>query len=159
MRHILPLLFALAGLAGSACAADAPGGAPDRAARRAEMEQRFLDRVDANHDGTVSRAEYATWVDARFARLDGNGDGRVDADEIARSPETAERVRKRAVRFVNRYDSSGSGSVSKADFEAKAMARFDRVAGGADTVEAGRLLPRRGLPGRRGGGAADGDGG
>ena len=87
MRIPTPLLLALALAAGPACATEAPDDAGSHAARRAEFEQRFLDQVDADHDGMVSRAEYQAWVDRRFAKLDANGDGRVDADEIAASPQ------------------------------------------------------------------------
>ena len=96
--------------------------------------QHFFDQVDANHDGSISRDEYRAWVDRRFDRLDANRDGTVDANEIANSPQARERLQKRAERFVKRFDASGSGKVSQADFEAKAMARFDRLANGADTV-------------------------
>lgn len=148
MRTTLPLLLALALVAGSAGAANASNDTTSRAARRAEFQQRLLDQIDTNRDGVVSRAEYQAWVDARFARLDSNGDGRVDANEIAASPQVAQRVQKRAERFVNRYDTSGTGNVSKADFEAKEMARFDRLSGGSGTLDAEQLLPRRGAFGR-----------
>jgi hypothetical protein len=147
MRPFLPLTFAAAGLlaAGIAAAdpahstaADAGGGSPAPSAR----QQRLLDRIDANHDGLVSRAEYQAWIDERFAKFDANGDGRVDAEEIERAPETARRVQQRAERFVRRFDRSGTGSVSRADFETARMQRFDRLGGGADAVPAGRLLAR-----------------
>ena len=35
---------------------------------------------------------------------------------------------------MQRYDTTGSGQVSKADFEAKQMQRFDRMSNGADSV-------------------------
>ena len=35
---------------------------------------------------------------------------------------------------MRRYDTTGSGQVSKADFEAKEMQHFDRLSNGADTV-------------------------
>jgi hypothetical protein len=35
---------------------------------------------------------------------------------------------------VKRYDTTGSGEVSRADFEAKEMQRFDRMANGADSI-------------------------
>ena len=135
-RHFQALLAAAAiGVALSAVAAVPDTGTGDaRATRRADMKQRFFDRIDADHDGSISRDEYRGWVDSRFERLDINRDDTVDADEIANSPQVRERVRKRAQRFVKRFDASGSGKVSQADFEAKAMVRFDRLANGADTV-------------------------
>jgi hypothetical protein len=135
-RHFQALLAAAAiGMAFSAVAGTPdPAVADTRANRRAEMKQRFFDQIDANHDGRMSRDEYRAWVDSRFDRLDANRDGTVDANEIANSPQARERVQKRAQRFVKRFDASGSGKVSQADFEAKAMARFDRLANGADTI-------------------------
>lgn len=136
MRFHLPILFA----AGALCGADAVVAAPvtdadiARTAKRTEARQHFFERLDANHDGTISRAEYQAWVDRRFDRLDANRDGVVDANEVANSPAKAERARKRAERFVERYDASGSGKVSKTDFEARQMAHFDRLGGGADSL-------------------------
>ena len=81
MRTTIPLLLALAFVAGSAGAADTSSDTTSRAARRAEFQQRFLDQIDTNHDGVVSRAEYQAWVDARFAKLDTNGDGKLSFEE------------------------------------------------------------------------------
>ena len=135
MRKTLLTALTLSALvaAGAASAAD-PGSARAPGTRHAEWRQQFFDKIDANHDGTISRAEYQAWVDGRFARLDANGDGIVDADEVATSQAAAERAQKHAERFVRHYDASGSGEVSKADFEAKEMQRFDRLGNGADAV-------------------------
>jgi Ca2+-binding EF-hand superfamily protein len=103
----------------------------------------MFERLDADHDGRVSRAEYKASIDARFDKLDANGDGSVDADEIARSPATAERVNRRAERFVQRYDASGTGKVTRSDFEAKEMARFERLGAGADSVTQEQLSRQR----------------
>ncbi|GAA0710753.1 hypothetical protein [Dokdonella soli] len=147
MRKIIPTLLASA-LLGAAALASAADPAADagaaRAAKRAEFQQRLFDKIDTNHDGVISRAEYQTWVDSRFARLDTDGDGSVDAQEIAASPAVAHRVQKRAEGFVKRYDTSGTGKVSKADFEAKEMARFDHLSSGADTLTEQQLAAHHG---------------
>jgi hypothetical protein len=120
-----------------------------RHARRGAMQQHLFERLDTDHDGQVSRAEYKASIGARFDKLDTNGDGSVDADEIARSPATAERTNRRAERFVQRYDESGTGKVTRAEFESKQMARFDRIGDGADSVtqeQLSRQRMRRGAP-------------
>ena len=154
MRNLLPLL-ASASLLGAcalanagAASTDAPAAgaaAPPAAQQRAAKRQRLFDAIDTDRDGAISRDEYRAWLDRRFAALDGNGDGRVDAGEIANSPAAKARVRKRAERFVRRYDASGSGTISRDAFEAKAMQRFDRLAGGADTLSAEQFA----APGRQ----------
>ncbi len=151
MRYpTLPLLLsglALAGAASLALAGDETTASPSadaHAARRAQVEQAFLDRVDSNHDGLISRAEYQTWIDSRFDRLDANRDGRIDATEIAHSPAAEQRAQRRAEKFVQHFSGSADGSVSKADFEARSMQRFDRVSAGSDTASAEQLLPHRG---------------
>lgn len=143
----LPALLLAGGslLAAGTALATAPDAAAEggRHARRAAMQQQMFERLDADHDGQVSRTEYKAWVDGRFDKLDANGDGSVDADEIARSPATAERVNRRAEGFVKRYDASGTGKVTRADFEAKEMARFERIGGGADSVTKEQLSKQR----------------
>ncbi len=126
------------------------GGSTDTQARAAP-QRRLFDAIDTDHDGVVSREEYRRWVDQRFQKLDRNTDGRVDANEIADSAAARERRQRRAERFVARVDSSGSGRISQADFEAKAMQRFDRLAGGADGITPEQLAGRRGRHARDGG--------
>ncbi|HEY0178121.1 MAG TPA: hypothetical protein VGC30_00630 [Dokdonella sp.] len=156
MRKTIPTLLASAfgacALAAGASAADAPTAttAAPAAAPHANFRQQFLQKIDTNGDGVISRAEYQAWVDGRFDKLDTNGDGRVDAKEIESSPATAEHVQKRADGFVQRFDQSGTGVVSKADFEAKEMARFDRLSNGGDSVTVDQLMPRRGAFHHRG---------
>jgi Ca2+-binding EF-hand superfamily protein len=184
MRKIIPHLLAsaLAAVCTFAIAADPatststtttnttnPGAA--RAARRAEMQQRFFDKIDTNHDGVISRAEYQAWVDARFARLDPNGTDSVTAADVAASPAATERAQKKSDGFIKRYDTSGTGAVTKAEFEAKEMAHFDRMSGGADTVtqeqftaafaaQRGRFMQGRGAPSKASGTTTpDGTGG
>ena len=152
MRNIAFTALTLSVLfAASAASAAAPttGAAPAPGTKQAEWRQHFFDKIDTNHDGVISRAEYQAWIDSRFAKLDSNGDGIVDADEVASSPAAAERVQKRAEGFVRRYDASGSGQVSKADFEAKEMQHFDRLSNGADTVTEDQFAAARPFQHRR----------
>jgi EF hand domain-containing protein len=129
------LVAAGAAFAGAGPASDtASGDNPAPNTQPGQWRQKFFDKIDTNHDGIISRGEYQAWVDNRFAKLDTNGDGAVNADEVATSPTAAERVERRAQGFVHRYDTTGSGEVTKSDFEAKEMQRFDRMSNGADSI-------------------------
>lgn len=161
MRKLLPTLLATALLGtgalatASAATPDADTTSADRAAARDAARQHFFDTIDSNHDGVISRTEYQAWVDARFAKLDPQGTGSVTAAQVAASPATAARVQKRAEAFVKRYDTSGTGTVTKADFEAKEMARFDSLSGGSDTLTPKQLAAaHHGRHGGRGHGAS-----
>lgn len=135
--------FAVACLLGStlASAADPAGQPAAGASQRAQQRQQMLAAIDTNHDGRISRAEYQAWLDARFAKLDSNGDGVVTADEIAQSPAARQRAQRRAERFIKRHAQPGSDQVSRADFEASQLQRFDKLANGADSVATDALLP------------------
>lgn len=141
---LLSPLVAACAIATVSAAPPAPDAAPATTSdHRADLRRHFFDTTDTNHDGVVSRAEYQAQVDARFDRFDSNHDGRVDADEIARSPAAARRAHQRAERFMRRYAGTGSTSIDKAAFEAKATARFDRLGGGADTLTEDQLAAHR----------------
>lgn len=157
MHKIIPTLFAISSLAAaSAVLAAPPVGDPTAGEGRdgAQWRQRFFDQIDTNHDGVISRAEYQAFVDARFARLDPNGSGVVTAADIVASPATAARVQKRAEGFIKRYDTSGTGQVSKAEFEAREMQRFDKLSGGSGTVTEAQLAARHAHKRGSGAGAA-----
>ena len=151
-------LTALVAAAAASAATPAPAGAAPDATPHGNWRQQFFDKIDTDHDGVITRAEYQSWVDGRFAKLDANGDGNVNADEVATSPIAAERVQKRAEGFVRRYDTSGSGAVSKADFEAKEMQRFDRLSNGADSISEDQFAAARPFKRHRGPAPADNGG-
>lgn len=147
-RKLLPTLLATAlfgaAAAGVAVAADsAANPAPDRAAKRAAVQQRLFEKIDTDHNGVITRAEYKAWVDGRFDQFDTKGTGVIDANDVVSSPVVAARVQKRAERFIQRNDTSGTGKLSKADFEAKQMQRFDRLSGGADSVTQAQFAAAR----------------
>lgn len=65
-------------LTGAAQAQQAPAAPP---APPPPPHAGALMRADANHDGVVTRAEWLAAVDARFARLDADKDGKITPDE------------------------------------------------------------------------------
>jgi Ca2+-binding EF-hand superfamily protein len=55
--------------------------APKTQERAVRGADRFVKHMDTNSDGVVTQDEYLAAAKARFARLDKNGDGYIDADE------------------------------------------------------------------------------
>ena len=107
------LAAALAGtmLGGAAMAAqDAPQG------RGGGM----MMRADTNGDGSISRAEFTAQAEARFARMDKNGDGFITADEMGGKG-------GRGGGRLMAADTDHDGKVSHAEFTAMAAARFARM--------------------------------
>ncbi|SEN22628.1 EF hand [Sphingomonas gellani] len=86
-------------------------------------------RADANGDGIVTRAEFQADVDARFARMDRNGDGVLGPDEGPRWG------RGRGAEAGADAQAAPSPSMTRDQFRERAMRRFDRL----DTNRDGRL--------------------
>ncbi|MEM1019295.1 MAG: hypothetical protein ACFBZ9_13065 [Sphingomonadales bacterium] len=57
-------------------------GRAAKAAKKGGRGAAMLDRVDTDQDGSISLAEHNAAQEARFAALDGDGDGSVTEDEF-----------------------------------------------------------------------------
>ncbi len=139
-KTILTLMLAASAITSVASAQTAPTPAP-----RPPMRQ------DANRDGVATRAAAIAQADARFAQMDTDHDGRVTAGEM-RAYRTAMHDRMIASgRDVpvpppggakhdgmgRRMDPNGDGSVTREEFEARALKRFDRMDANHDgTIDA-----------------------
>jgi EF hand len=119
------------GLAVSHLALAQPGQ-PDRDGRGGGM----MAMADANKDGKISKAELTAALDARFAKMDRDRDGKLTKEdrELGRQARLDER-------FVA-LDSDRNGQISRAEFAAGHQGRFGRPDGEG----------RRGAGGRDGGG-------
>jgi Ca2+-binding EF-hand superfamily protein len=79
----------------------------------------------ADEDKPITRAQISDKLDADYADLDANKDGKVDAAEInARLKKGAEAdleiIRKERDATFAKFDADGNGQISKAEFEAHA---------------------------------------
>lgn len=72
----------------------------------------YLARMDADGDGRISLQEYLDWMMYGFTRMDRNGDGVLEADELpggqGRAVTRAEYQARLTDRF-NRQDRNGDG--------------------------------------------------
>ena len=161
MLRFLVLPAAILLVAGSAVAApgddpaSAPSSAPSAAppAERPSRVGRGIMRYDANKDGVVDRAEWKAGQEARFKRLDANGDGKLsEAELFARTPAVgssvlpSDRQAQRQSAYFQRVDSDKDGFVSLDEFMTQAdrnFARCDRNKDDrTDTAECRQALQR-----------------
>ena len=84
------------------------------------MAGRLRDR-DTNRDGRISRDEVPEQMGRIFARLDTNGDGFIDEDELDRMASGT-----RMQRFLER-DEDGDGRLSRDELPERMRQRFDRM--------------------------------
>ena len=134
-----------------------PGGGRRGGMMGARMEGRMLARIDTNGDGMISKAENRAAVEARFARMDANGDGTIEASERGKGMGKWKRGGRRGARAEAgsaapmargmRADANGDGVITRAEFDAEAAARFDRM----DADKEGKIdkseMPQRGRRG------------
>ncbi|QDL90738.1 hypothetical protein FDP22_02395 [Paroceanicella profunda] len=157
----LALLVALSPLA--AGAASSGGAGPQGHGPSGHGPAMFM-KMDADGDGTVTRAEVDAFRKARFDAADANHDGEITRDELVASmtqrleQERLDREKRRAEgmadRMMARADGNGDGVISAgeppATFEDMMFRRFDTDGDGtisAQEAEAGqRMMHHHGGP-------------
>lgn len=122
---------------GAVAAISAPGERGDRGDRQMMGEDHhhegFKGRMGRWLGKSMTRDEYDTNTRARFARLDKNGDGFIDAAEIEAS--ITQRMEKRHSRMHGRmgerlmraFDADRDGKVTKDEFMASVRKRFAQL--------------------------------
>jgi Ca2+-binding EF-hand superfamily protein len=126
------------------------GAASAQPSRRAGM----LERLDANHDGKITREESAAARERMFKRLDRNADGAVDSQEIEQARQAikdrAATAEARMSGQWRRMDKDGDGKVSAAEFQSRAVF-FDLADRNSDgTITGNEIDFMRGLFRREG---------
>jgi hypothetical protein len=92
----------------------------DREARRAKM----IARLDTDKDGTVSAEERAA---ARANRPEGARAGKRGGDHAGHAGMAGKRMAGRGMGMMKMADTDGNGALSRAEFTAAALKRFDRI--------------------------------
>lgn len=93
-----------------------------------------VEQIDSNHDGQVTRAEFAAARTANFARLDRNGDGVVSAADIPAIARFKPGIQKIFQNFITNADTNGDGMVTRAELANAPMPVFDRADANHDGV-------------------------
>lgn len=140
----------------------APGAPTTRAEAVARADARF-DRLDADKDGKLTQQDRAVRAKARsdrmFAALDADGNGQISRAEfdgarekrMERREARGERGKRGMGRMAHRgfgrdgmggmrggkLDADGDGIITRAEFQAPALAMFDRV----DANKDGTITP------------------
>ena len=114
----------------------------------------ILGQLDIDHDGKITRQESVAARERLFVRLDSNGDGVVDQDEVEQARQAIiDRASMAEARLSNqwkRMDKDRDGKVSAAEFQARTVMfdLADRNGDGVVTTDEIDFL--RGLIGRAG---------
>lgn len=119
--------------------------AADRAARHAERQAKMFAAIDADGNGSISKAEWDKHGADRSARRAERGDKRAPG---AGAPGEGKRDGMRGPGkrgghhgmrggMMGKADTNGDKSISQAEFQASALARFDA----ADANKDGRVTP------------------
>jgi hypothetical protein len=134
VRTLVVLLSAgLGAVSGLALAHPGPEAEARRAERmaqheamRAAVQAEVLQRLDSDRSGSISQDEIDAAAAARAAEVDANGDGRIEAAELAafREAKRAEARVRRQQRQLERLDADGDGSVSAEEFAAAQVQRL-----------------------------------
>lgn len=118
------------------------------------MGERMLARVDTNGDGLISKAENRAMVEARFARMDADKDGSVEAGEGRKGWGTRGEGRGGKAKGMRggrgggagmmMADTNKDGAISKAEFDAMSAQRFARLDTNSDgKIDAAEMQAQR----------------
>jgi Ca2+-binding EF-hand superfamily protein len=103
---------------------DAGPGVRERFKRRTEGDRSSKDGKEGRR-GPLTLERVLGRVERRFASLDRNGDGFIDAKDL--EARAAERVAYRSQRFFRRFDADRDGKVTADEFHRFAKERFARL--------------------------------
>jgi Ca2+-binding EF-hand superfamily protein len=101
----------------------------DKTRKHGDFSQRILERVDADKDGKISKAEFDAEGSKLFAKLDENGDGKIASNEMPQR-----HWAKFGGKMFDRIDADKDGNVTKAEFQAAGEKMFQRMDKNGDGI-------------------------
>jgi Ca2+-binding EF-hand superfamily protein len=103
-----------------------------------------FDTADTNHDGRITRAEFAAAREKQFDRMDRNHDGAVSKEDFGFLLALAPSREQRLDRFIAGADANNDKRVTREEFRASPMRLFDRADTNTDgVVDAAELAALR----------------
>lgn len=111
--------------------------AADRAARHAEMQAKRFASLDADGNGSISKAEWDQHGADRAAKRAERGDKRAEAGEGKRMRGHHGKRGGHHGMMMGKADADGDKAISLAEFQTAALARFDA----ADANKDGQVTP------------------
>ena len=123
MKTFLIATIAVAALSAGVAAAQS-AGAPGLGGGRFMA---MFAMADANHDGTITRAEFDAARAARFAQLDADHNGALAASEMPHWGGGGAQPAAAGDAQHVRGDANGDGSVSRAEWDAESARMFSRL--------------------------------
>lgn len=105
-------------------------------------------QADTNSDGVVTRQEYDASRTAEFARLDANHDGQLSREEMRGGMHRGwrhggGRGGERGMHSLARLDANNDGNITRDEFLARPTAAFDRLDANHDGVISAAERPQR----------------
>jgi hypothetical protein len=121
-----------AGIFAIAIGVSLPLVAPAFAADAGSTHAAMMAKVDTDHDGKISPAEWKAATDARFKTTDTNGDGFISPDEMKAAAEKRAAAQQtahkdRSEKMFKRADTNGDGKLSEAEYEAASQKMYERM--------------------------------
>lgn len=75
----------------------------------------WFEKADGNHNGRVTRAEFAAYRQAQFDQLDRNRDGVVSPADFPRLAKVRPDAYARLTAMLDQADANGDGAISRAE--------------------------------------------
>ncbi len=101
----------------------------DKDGKKRDFSERILNRVDTDKDGKISKAEADAAGAKFFAKLDENGDGKIEGSEMPQR-----HWAKFGGKMFDKIDADKDGKVTKAEFQAAGEKMFQRMDKNGDGI-------------------------
>lgn len=93
-----------------------------------------FDEADVNHDGKITRPEFAAARERNFDKMDRNGDGVVSRDDFGMLLSFAPARGKRLDAFIAAADADNDKRMTRGELRGSPMRMFDRADGNKDDI-------------------------